>query len=308
MKVIALLSLLGMVASSADPIRLADLATSPPWVAHLDTKNLEESKVGDFLAETAGFDRFLKLEKELSQHLGLDLKKVEGMTLCGSGEKWQDTTILVRGLFGPRAFASVPIEQGNEVPGFAPVLKGPEVLGQNIFLNEFDETKLIVGTSPQAVRDGLATAAAPAPDSWEALGFHTQVRDGLTSAIALIGLDLAQMGEELKFEAELTRAMKSAWIAIGEQDQNIELSFFIKSADLEGLAFISRKWTLFSSLLLAGEGSPLLVRQAVAGQKVAVHDDWLCITMTASPQRVSQFLQVMAPLFQSGPAKVSVPE
>lgn len=308
MKLISLLSLLGMVATFADPIRPADLASSPPWVAHLDARKLEQAKVGDFLAGTAGFDRLLQLEGDVSKSLKIDLKQIDSITLLGSGQKWQDTAILVRGTMAPRAFAKAPL-RAEEGAGDQPsVWEGPELLGEKVFLNQEQQNQLVVGTSPKAVREGLVTLAAPPPSSWEALGFHPAVRDRLASGIAVFGMNMEKIGNELKFEADLTRAMKSAWFVIGSQGENIELSFFIKSADLEGLALVSQKWALFSSLLLSGEGSPLLVRQAVAGQKVEVNDDWLCITMTAAPQKVAQFLKVMAPLFQDSPGKVSLPE
>lgn len=303
MKLIALLSLIGMVQSSAAPLRLADLATHPPWVAHLDTAKLRDSSVGTFLSETAGFDQFLKIKGTFSEKLALDLEMIDGVTLMGVGQEWRKTSMLVRGTFEPRKFAALAVEntRGIDLPV---VLQGPEVMGKKVFLSRHSQKELAVGTSLPAVAKSLEILKNPDHEGWQQLGFNDEVRKKIASATALLGIDMDKIGDELDFEAELTRAMKSAWFLINSKGDDIELSFLIRSSDVKGLTFLSEKWRLFSTLLMAGEGSPLMVQQALAGQKVEVLGDWLSITMTASPKKAARFLNTMAPLFQGEPREV----
>lgn len=308
MKLIALLSLLGIVTIFGSPIRLSDLDTKSPWIAHIDTAKLRTSPLRSFLAETGGFDQFLELKASLKDKLSLDLQTIEGVTLLGSGDQWKETSILVRGDFQSNDFASLPVVSD---PGGSPNLlvhQGPKMGDKTLFLTKDNEKELVVGTSLQAVRDGIGALEKRSTQSWGNSNLTDQIRSKLSSATALFAIDMQTIGKELKFEAELTRAMLSAWFLIGSKDDDIEVTFLINSNDAEGLTFLSERWTLFSTMLVAGSETPAGVRESMAAQKVEMHEQWMTITMTAPPKKAAGFLDALGSLFAEKPASITTPK
>ncbi|MFT6180909.1 MAG: hypothetical protein ACJAQT_003661 [Akkermansiaceae bacterium] len=308
MKLILLLSLLGIVTTLASPIWLADLGTRSPWVAHIDTTKLRTSPLRNFLAETAGFDQFLQLKGSLKDKLSLDVETIEGLTLLGSGKKWRETSILIRGDFALNHFDSLPVVDDKSGSENLLIRQVPELDKRTFFLTKYSGKELVVGTSVQAVRDGVGTLREPAPNSWATADLTDDTRAKLGSAIALFAIDMKTIGAELKFEAELTRAMRSAWLLINSRGNDIEVSFLINSPDSEGLTFLSEKWTFFSTMLVAGQETPQAVRESMAAQKVTMHGQWMTVTMAAPPKEAAQFLKAFGPLFGQEPKKTTSPE
>lgn len=301
MKLIALLSLLGTVTIFASPFRLSDLETKSPWIAHIDAAKLRTSPLQSFLAETGGFDQFLELKASLKEKLSLDLEAIEGVTLLGSGNQWKETSILVRGDFQSNDFNSLP------TAGDSAIHRGPTLGKKPLFLTKHSERELVVGTSVQAVRDGLDTLAKPAIQSWGNSDLTDHIRSKLSSTTALFAIDMKTIGKELKFEAELTRAMRSAWFLIGSRGNDIEVTFLINSSDSEGLTFLSERWTLFSTMLVSGKETPQGVRESMAAQKVEMHKQWMTITMTAPPKKAAGFLDALGSLFAEKPGEIATP-
>lgn len=308
MKLIIFLSLLGIVKTLASPIRLADLGTRSPWVAHIDAAKLRTSPLRTFLAETAGFDQFLRLKGSLKDKLSLDVETIEGVTLLGSGKKWSETSILIRGDFELNNFNSLPVVDDESGSENLLIRQVPELDKRSLFLTKYSGKELVVGTSVKAVRDGVGILRNPTTKSWATADLTDDIRAKLDSAIALFAIDMKTIGAELKFEAELTRAMRSAWLLINSRGDDIEVTFLINSSDSEGLTFLSEKWTFFSTMLVAGQETPQAVRDLMVAQKVEMHEQWMTVTMAAPPKEAAQFLKTFGPLFGQEPKKTTSPE
>ena len=300
--ILGLLILLGSMVGWAEPVRQADLNAASPWAAHLDVAKLQDSPLGAFLLKTAGFDRVLELENAMKEQLSLDLNAIESVTLFGSGEQGRETAILLRGKFGEMDLSALPIAKDAPAHHGIRIHEGPRWQQSSFFLARRSETELVTGTSLPAVRESLDLLAGR-QKSWEGIALPDHASEELASATALLALDMARLGSELKFEADFTRSARRAWLLIGSRDEQVEVTVLVDSTDAEGLAYLRSQLGVLTMMLASGQDVPPARLELVKALRIETKENWMTVKISAPPEKAAEFLQSLEPLFREAPAQ-----
>ncbi len=291
-----LLIFLGLISGSAEPVRHRDISSVSPWAAHLDFSRLRDSPLNGFLLQVAGFDRVLQLQTVLKEKLAIDWKSLEGVTLFGSGDRSNETAIILRGDFEKNGLTSLPIAKNLPRHHGVEFRQGPDWQQSSLILARHSDQEWVAGTSLQAAKESLDLLAGR-KKSRSAAALTKGATNELKSAAAMLSLDMNQLNGQLQFEADFTRAIQQAWFLIGSRDDLVEATLMMNSTDSEGLVYLQNQFLVLTTLLKSQPSSPAGWLELAGDIEVETQGNWMTLKVAASPEKAAIFLKSLGPLF-----------
>ncbi|YCM44797.1 hypothetical protein V2O64_02035 [Verrucomicrobiaceae bacterium 227] len=295
-----LLIFLGLIPGMAAPVQHRDISLESPWAAHLDVTRLSDPALEGFLLQVAGFDRVLQLQTVLKEELAIDWKSVDGVTLFGAGGQSRETAVILRGDLGGVEQARLPIVKN--VPSYRgiPLRQGPVWGTNSLILARHSNQEWVAGTSLEAVKNSLDLLAGR-KDSRKSGTLTKHAASELQRSAAMFALDMEKLDGELKFEADLTRAIQRGWFLIGTRDDLVEATLMIESTDTEGLLFLQKQLQMLTVFLKSREESPAVWLELLAALEVDTRGHWMTVKVAATPEKAAVFLKSLGPLFMKSP-------
>jgi hypothetical protein len=285
---------------NADPVRHRDISSDSLWAAHLDFTRLNDPPLNGFLHQVAGFDRILQLQRALTDQLAIDWESVGGVTLFGSGDRLDETAIILRGDSEKIDLTNLPIAENLPVYQGVSLRQGPVWQQTSLILAKPSNQELVAGSSLQAIKDSLNLLAGQKESRSEAV-LPEDAANKINSAAAMLSLDMKRLNTELQFEADFTRAIQQAWFLIGSRDDLVEATIMIDSTDAEGLAFLQEQLQLLPALLSTQPNPPQVWFELAGAMEFETKGQWMTLKVAATPEKAAAFLKSLGPLFVNAP-------